>query len=280
MNNQTLKDSRYASTSEQIYSDLTLYYCGFQRCPPFHSNSRVRDFYVIHYVLSGKGAFRINDTTYNLSKGQGFLICPGILTNYRSDSEDPWTYCWFSFNGTKVKYFLEQLGLGNETPVFKYDKDDFLEKCIMNMIDAKNITSGRNFYLQSQMYLFFYKLADSLTIPLFINNSESNGKLYTKRVIDFIERNYSEKITIEELASYVGISRKHLFRLFKENLHTSPQSFLINYRINRACELLSNPLLNIREVAHSVGYEDALLFSKIFKKIKKKSPKEYRKDIV
>lgn len=280
MGSEEIKDSRYGDSSKPEYYDLTLYYCGFEQCPPLQATSRIRDFYVIHYVLSGRGIFRINGTTYKLSKGQGFVISPDVLTLYQADSNDPWSYCWFSFNGLKVKKYLDYLGLGNHNPVFNYDKDDLLEKYILQMIDAKSITSGRTFYLQSLMYAFFYKLTESLDMPAFTNKDENIGVIYVKKAVDFIEKNYSEKITVEELASYIGISRKHLFRVFKESLKISPQAFLINYRIDRACEFLANSALSIRDVAHSVGYEDPLLFSRVFKKAKNVPPSEYRKELV
>lgn len=273
---EDLIDSRYANSSDVSLSDMELYYCGLHNCPPLHTVSRVRDFYVIHYVLSGQGTFKNNDSTFRLTKGQGFLICPGSLTVYQADSEDPWTYCWFSFNGLKAESYLENLQLSRQSPIFNYDSDSFLEDCIMNMISAKNMMSGRNFYIQSKMYMFFYKLAEHLNTPVFTAPRKGIGELYVNKAVDFIKSNYAENITIQELADYIGISRKHLFRLFKEYLHISPQNYLIGYRINKACELLVNPALSIHDISQSVGYTDQLLFSKVFKRIKAVSPRDYR----
>ena len=85
------------------------------------------------------------------------------------------------------------------------------------------------------------------------------------KAIDYIEKNYSHKITIEGIADYIGIDRKYLSSLFKDIQHTSPQHFLIKYRMDKACILITDELLSITHVAHSVGYDDPLLFSKMFK---------------
>jgi YesN/AraC family two-component response regulator len=66
--------------------------------------------------------------------------------------------------------------------------------------------------------------------------------------------------------------------IFKEYFNTSPQNYLINFRINKACNLMKNPNLSIGEISRSVGYDDPFLFSKMFKKIKGIPPRIYRKN--
>ena len=72
------------------------------------------------------------------------------------------------------------------------------------------------------------------------------------------------------------LSRKYLTKLFNEKMDNSPKNYLIQYRINKACRLLKQSTLSIQEVSHSVGYTDALVFSKIFKKVVGTCPREYR----
>ena len=79
-----------------------------------------------------------------------------------------------------------------------------------------------------------------------------------------------------EISNHVGINRKYLTKLFNEKMDNSPKNYLIQYRINKACRLLKQSTLSIQEVSHSVGYTDALVFSKIFKKVVGTCPREYR----
>jgi AraC family transcriptional regulator, arabinose operon regulatory protein len=100
---------------------------------------------------------------------------------------------------------------------------------------------------------------------------------YVRQAVDFIEMNYSQKISIAEVANHIGIERKYLSTLFNDVLHTSPQTFLVTFRMKKACTLLHNQRLSVSDVSRSVGYQDPLLFSKMFKKIFGLSPSAYRK---
>lgn len=92
-------------------------------------------------------------------------------------------------------------------------------------------------------------------------------------------KNYSHKITVNDISKYIGLNRSYFGSIFKKHTSMSPQEFLIKLRLEKAEELMENPKLNISDIARSVGYEDAMLFSKIFKKHYGASPTEYRKTI-
>lgn len=268
--------SRFSFSSPLNYSDIILYYCGMEQCPPSHSWSGIRDHYIIHYVLSGKGKFNINGVTYELEKNQGFFVPPETIVFYQADELDPWQYCWFAFNGIKAQSYLYQINLNINSPVFLYDKDAQVQNYIFSMIESKNMSYGKNLYLTGLLYMLLSKIAEVQYTKALTTQDDDRKELYVKKSVDFIEKNYSTKMSITDIAGFIGIDRKYLHSLFKLYLKVSPQDFLINYRVNKACELLQNNKLSIQSVSHSVGYEDALLFSKIFKKIKGTSPKKFR----
>jgi mannose-6-phosphate isomerase-like protein (cupin superfamily) len=69
-----------------INSDLNMYHCGTEDCAPGHDyGPAVKDHYLIHYILDGKGTFHVGEKIYQLGKGQGFLICPNVITYYQAD---------------------------------------------------------------------------------------------------------------------------------------------------------------------------------------------------
>ncbi len=72
-------------------------------------------------------------------------------------------------------------------------------------------------------------------------------------------------LTVNGIAKHLGIHRSYFAAIFKEHTHMSPQAFLLWVRMSKAKELLSDEKLSVLSITHSVGYEDALLFSRTFK---------------
>ncbi len=274
--------SNYKEVHVPLYSlnhaDLNMYQCGTQNCEPGHAyGPAVRDHFLIHYVLDGKGKYCFDNKVYQLQKGQGFLICPNYITYYQADFEDPWTYIWVGFHGLKAEAYLKKALLTADNPIFTYDKDDSMAKCFNEMIAAQKFQNGREIRLLGYLYVFLSLLVEECANDKSMDYASNRKEMYMKKTIEFIEMNYSRKIAIHDIAGYIGLDRSYLGSIFKQQLNTSLQDFLVNYRMNKGCELMKNENLAIGDIARSVGYDDPLLFSKIFRKTKGMSPRDYRK---
>ena len=83
--------------------DLYMTCCGCSRTEPLHRfGPALKPHYLIHYVLSGKGIFRLEGEEYPLEAGYGFLIEPGQMSLYQADEKEPWTYIWVGFAGDRA----------------------------------------------------------------------------------------------------------------------------------------------------------------------------------
>lgn len=257
--------------------ELKLFYSGFEHCSPGHSwGPGLKDHYKILYIHSGKGIYRVGEQTYNLTSGDVFLLSPEAVAYYRADDQDPWTYSWIAFNGLNAELYLRRAHLTLEHPVFRCSQREALEGCFKQVYEASKMSGTRDTRLLSALYSFLSVLIeDARTHPEM--KPENTQDLYVKKAIEFVHNNYSQAITIGEMADWIGLERKYMSKLFKAATGLTPQDYLIHFRISKACELMSNPSLTIGEIAYSVGYKDQLLFSKMFKKLKKQSPSDYRK---
>ena len=80
---------RYLENTNNDISDLYLGYCGIEKCLPCHSfGPAIRENFLIHYILNGKGKYKVNDKIYYLDKNQGFIIKPNELTYYEADENE------------------------------------------------------------------------------------------------------------------------------------------------------------------------------------------------
>ena len=263
---------------EPRHTDLNMYRCGIEDCKGGHSwGPAVRDHYIIHYILGGKGVFTVGGITRSLGKNDGFLICPDTIVHYRADDNEPWSYAWVGFNGFKAAVYLKQAGLDKDHPVFRYDRDSFLKDCLLRMIETRQLSRSKEIRLLGLLYEFLSQLVETSGADL---TDKGNAKEeYVRKALEYIRMNFSRKISVSEIAGSVGLDRSYLYSLFNEYLNTSPQEYLIGYRMEKARELMSFPSLAIGDVARSVGYGDPLTFSKTFKKIYGKSPRNYRRNL-
>ncbi len=260
--------------------DLYMRYCGMSQCEPGHSfGPAMRDHFVIHYIFHGSGTLTIGQKKYHLGAGQGFLLCPNVVSHYKADNNDPWEYAWVGFHGLNAATYLSQAALDADNAVFTYTRGDTLKRCLTEMVNAyDNYKYGTNLRLQSLLYLLLSELIESA--------SENSPKerlpvqhRYIQKAVSYIQMNYMEdELTVANLADYVGLDRSYLCSLFKKYLSTSPQTYIAKYRINRACELLKKTSYSIGEITHMVGYKDPVVFQKFFKNITGISPSRYRKD--
>ncbi|GGD60825.1 AraC family transcriptional regulator [Paenibacillus nasutitermitis] len=261
---------------QQLDSNLEYYYSGSERCAPGHSyGPAVRQYYLIHYVRSGRGIFRVSGKEHSLRAGQIFLINPGDVTYYQADLTDPWHYSWIAFHGLEAATNLRQANLTAESPVMALAHVNFMS-CFEMLEDAKKLSEGRELRLTGGVYIFLSSLLEAASGKYAQPLPKPRGQ-YVRAAIEFTEKNFSRHMTIEELASYIGLNRSYLCAIFKEETQLSPQQYLIRYRMERACELLENESLSIGDISRSVGYDDPLVFSKMFTKLKGMSPREYRK---
>ena len=99
---------------------------------------------------------------------------------------------------------------------------------------------------------------------------------YIKEAINYIEQNFQNDISIEDIAAVCGINRSYFGKIFRNSIGRSPQEFLMNYRMTNATELLKLTSLSIAEIGSAVGYENQLHFSRAFKSIYGISPREWR----
>ncbi|QDH20688.1 AraC family transcriptional regulator [Saccharibacillus brassicae] len=263
----------------KLYTQLYLTQFGMEDCLPGHDfGPAVRTHYLFHYVFEGEGLFEVDGAEYRLAQGEGFLICPHVVTYYRADRSNPWSYGWIGFNGTLAETLLAQAGLTSAAPVLRCGHNDRIRRLLQEMAEPCADRKARETRLTGLLYLALSLLVECGTeAPR--PSALSRAETYAEQVKDFIEMNFSSKFGMEDVAASIGLNRSYLCALFTRETGTSIQDYLIRYRIDTASAMLGNTDLSIGDIARSVGYADPLVFSKAFKKITGKSPKSYRDDL-
>lgn len=262
---------------EDLLNSLSVYNVGYQKCEPeYQWGPGIRDHYCIHHILSGSGVYSTGKVSIRLKEGDTFILFPGVELQYQADRDEPWEYCWAGFMGADAASIIRNTDFGKETPYIRKGR-----------VPADEIRSGMEqiYMLKGNTYESAVAMIGKLysLLALFMHYAErpepekDSHVMYVEKAVSYIETNYSYPVTVEDIASYVGISRSHLFRSFQNDMNKSPKDFLTGYRIKQACHLLRETDLSVSAIAYSVGFENNLYFSKAFRKQKGVSPSEYRR---
>ncbi len=236
----------------------------------------VRPYYLIHYILEGKGEFLVDGIDYKLSAGKGFLIEPDYQTIYMADQEEPWTYIWLGFSGTDAETIISFLGLSQEHPIFRSNEKEILENCITGMRSHSSGSTADAFYLLSMLYLFLSTVAASDREEL----SHRDSNPYVSQAIAYIRNHIEEPLRTEAVARSVGLNRSYFSTLFKQHTGLSPLKYIQKFRLTKAQHLLESSRLSVSAIAYSCGYQQPESLIKIFHQHYGMSPAAYRRKML
>ncbi len=269
--------TNYKQSFKQNYkenAELCIYNCGWQICEKNYTwGPGVRDHYLLHFIVKGKGKYTVNGKVYSVQQGEIFYSKPGELIMYTADATEPWEYYWVGFNGPYANKLAFRLPFKNNMHIHKCLQPEKIKKSIYNIFNSRGSEAHSEVMMVGRLYILLANLIKEAQIsePKKYNLSSQ----YVNNAIRYIQFNYSHDIGIDDIAKSVGVSRSHLYRVFINNIGRSPVDYLTEYRINEACYLLKSSQLSIAEIAVSVGFYDQFYFSRVFKKIKKVPPSKY-----
>ena len=233
--------------------------CGMEACVPGYSFCPAkREYYLLHYIASGKGVLHNERGAHPVKQGQLFVIRPGEVTTYTADTLAPWLYIWIGFQ--------------TSLPFRDVLSSDVLDGAGCRAIFEEMIACGTQpeceYYICGKIYELLHTLRLSQE-PI------EDGRRYVRVTQDFIHANYMRDITVEGMARNLGLDRSYFSRLFKAYTGRSPQEYLLDYRMTKAAELLLHNF-SCAQTAVQVGYHDPVQFSRMFRKRYGVAPSRYR----
>jgi AraC-type DNA-binding domain-containing proteins len=230
----------------------------------------VRDLYALHYIVSGKGVLETRGSSFHLKAGDSFVIYPDTEVFYYPDPHDPWAYIWLEIKGDEVPDLLSMTQFTRDRPVVLAAPHDLTAL----YPDAPNADARPFERTRAEAQL---RLLLSHYLEYYPNETTIPAADYATLAKQYIEHHYwRSSLTVSDIVNAVQLERSYLFRLFKESTGMSLLSYLTDYRIQRASELLRTSDLSIKSIAYSVGYRDQLYFSRVYKKATSYTPSEYR----
>lgn len=240
----------------------------------------------LSYVISGKGMRVIGDNIESFDAGEIILIPPNI-PHYWSFDESICDKDGKIENITLI--FLTELleGLKNVFPelndlvssVLGYENavsfgGDTLLKLRDILIQMKDCSEIDRIPLLLKMLAYISSPEIASTVGYPVIEDKKNKRL--QKIYLYIMNRYQYPVTLEEIASHVNMERTAFCIFFKKMTGKTFVDFMLDYRINIACELLLKTDKNIAEICLASGFRDAPYFNRVFKRLKNTTPGLFR----
>lgn len=254
---------------------------------PKQGKNHYHDFFEISIILEGQSEYTIEGETRLLEAGTILLFNPGVY-HFEEISEGMANrQIHIGIRRFSIDRFPRDLFPLEATIIRLSEYEEaFFQTCREIIKERNERKSGYDVVLKSLVLkLMIYILRDKSTEQLEDTDLLlTDEKLERQQLVDeiklYIETNYQQDITLSRIAEACFSSPATVSRIFKEQLGESPINYLIRYRLEKAKSLLDHATdIPIKETAALVGYEDALYFSKLFKKYYGSSPSDYVKRI-
>lgn len=231
------------------------------------------------YIVSGHGFVEVGGSRYPLEPGTIAVYNPGVqhAERFGHEEEAPLFYHLkfdeLSISGMPVNCLLPA-GL---LPTFPSKENGAsFDKLLSTMFqEAEQQSLGYRQILDHLLYsvlLLTLRILDSHYVQL--RKKDAGSLVY--QIQQYFAQNFSQKLSMKEIADQFHINGCYLSHLFKESIGLSPSAYLTEFRINEACRLLSQTDLPIHQIASDVGYANQSNFQIQFKKSKGMSPLQYR----
>ena len=230
-----------------------------------------RDYYLA-YNLAGNMTVQLQGQTRRVGPGQAFLYRPGEPQHYGQADEKPISNYWIHFTGYGVLEMLAECNLLTEG-VLEVPPEAPLATCFEDVIDIVTRKPAGYELLASASLMRVCALLSPSDSPA---DRSGEASYRMQESLQQIHRQYAERIRITDLAEQAHLSVSHFSSLFRQATGVSPQQYLLNFRLDKAVELMRHTRLSIRQIAALTGFEDPLYFSRYFRKRHGLAPREYQ----
>lgn len=246
---------------------------GKQDCRDLHSwGPGMRQCYIIHYILRGKGIIESGNRRFYISAGQSFLICPYQVIRYAPDPDDPWEYVWVDFMGKDAADYVAQTGMTETHPVSDPIPAEMLLP-YFNRLRQLDLYRHHKAEASALLLAILSVYADSISSSQHREAKENDSRL-SEALTLIASRYHHPDFHAESISRILSVSRTTLLRVFRRSLNQSPGEYLQSYRLDQSCKMLRLGM-SVKHTALSCGFGDPYYYSRAFKKVYGIPPSEY-----
>lgn len=217
------------------------------------------------FVKNGQMKVTVSDEEYILNGGEAVLIFPNLIHSLSSENSE---HSIFIFSSDLVSAYTSKVaGKIPENPVFvpsEYLTEELGKAETASLISKKGL---------------FYLLCGEFELQTTYKERKYENEKLLYRIFCFVEDNYRSDSSLSALSEATGYDYSYLSRFFKQTVGINYNSYVVNYRLGKACNLLENTDKPVIQCALETGYVSLRNFNRSFKDYYKVTPSQFRKSV-
>lgn len=220
--------------------------------------------------ISGSACFILEGEPYIMKPGVIVHAGPNMSMDKEVIGDEPWKYAVIHYKIPKSE--VKKYPLYQSNFAFLTNQNARISDLLQQLIHSQSTPGAAALFRTKLLFTtLMSEIFDSVKKQL-----EDSDTAVIDQVMEYMRKNYSEPVTISQIATDFNMDRRRLFYLFERHAGITPSSYLIQCRMLKAKELLGTCDCSIKQVAECVGHTDSLYFSRAFKKHTGMSPSEFR----
>lgn len=265
--------------------------------PPWRHNGQKADYNHLLIIVDGTCSLSIENKKYILN-AQDFAFIPSnkfyvlktsthceyffacFYPDYEEATENDLKICQAVFELPEQSFFLTSNNISDKIICLP----DYMT------LDNKNYSDIATLFVKIQQLNLSGKYIDRLLIDVYfkelllllsslvVDNAKSEYPQMLKKIMLYIDKNYTCAMTSKDLSNIFNLSQEHICNLFFKNLNMSVSEYINSVKLKHAVELLSNSSMNVSQIADYLGFSSVHYFSRVFKKHYGMSPTKFSFD--
>ena len=226
----------------------------------------------IIYVTDGTVELGVGEELYHMDKGDFAIVFPNVIHHYQVFDSGKNKAIYLFFDPVLSANFFEELQkYSPEYPIIKKDK---LHTDVANAV--KTLAKAEEcspMLIQAYVQII---LAHAFSEMNMVEKETVGSEDLVYKSVEYVAKNYCEKISLEQMAYDLGISKYVLSRLFAKTFHCNFASYVNGIRLNYAISMLDGTNKTITTICFESGFESQRTFNRVFKERYRVTPREYR----
>lgn len=239
------------------------------------------------YVREGSVTCYVGTEKLELSKGYGLFVNSGVLHRYEATDNNIFPNIVFSpnlFGETQGRIFTKYIkpiidfGISFQILNPNIEWQNIVLNILLSIFELQNQDNPNEFETVVKLFELWNIFYNKIKIKSEIK-SKSREMLHISQLqimMQYIHTNYGDNIKLDDIAGAVYISKNSALQIFRKGINISPISYLIQYRLARAAELLLSTDKTVASIATETGFDNVGYFCRKFKEKYCMSAKEYR----